>query len=105
MAANPQQQLTQQQQQLRLTMQLQQQNAQQVNMSSMAAQPTHNQPGQLTVSCISQSVPTQVPQTVTASQQAPVSVSSITQQITHPQAQVIIYILLLILIIYMKHLI
>ncbi|RLU26588.1 hypothetical protein DMN91_000384 [Ooceraea biroi] len=42
---------------------------------------------QLTVSCISQSVPTQVPQTVTVSQQAPVSVSSITQQITHPQAQ------------------
>ncbi|XP_011632716.1 mediator of RNA polymerase II transcription subunit 25-like isoform X2 [Pogonomyrmex barbatus] len=94
MAANQQQQqqLTQQQQQLRLTMQLQQQqqqqqNAQQATMS-MAAQPTHNQPGsQLTVSCISQSVPTQVPQTVTASQQAPVSVSSITQQITHPQAQ------------------
>ncbi|XP_026824639.1 mediator of RNA polymerase II transcription subunit 25 isoform X1 [Ooceraea biroi] len=94
MAPNPQQQqqqLTQQQQQLRLTMQLQQQqqqqNAQQATMS-MAAQPTHNQSGsQLTVSCISQSVPTQVPQTVTVSQQAPVSVSSITQQITHPQAQ------------------
>ncbi|XP_029163114.1 mediator of RNA polymerase II transcription subunit 25-like isoform X2 [Nylanderia fulva] len=95
MAANPQQQqqqqqqqqLTQQQQQLRLTMQLQQQNAQQATMS-MATQPTHSQQGsQLTVSCISQSVPTQVPQTVTASQQAPVSVSSITQQITHPQTQ------------------
>lgn len=93
MAGNPQQQqqqqqqqLTQQQQQLRLTMQLQQQNAQAT--MSMATQPTHSQPGsQLTVSCISQSVPTQVPQTVTASQQAPVSVSSITQQITHPQTQ------------------
>ncbi|KAL0125266.1 hypothetical protein PUN28_004503 [Cardiocondyla obscurior] len=81
-----QQQLTQQQQQLRLTM-LQQQNVQQATMS-MAAQPTHSQPGsQLTSSCITQSVPTQVPQTVTASQQAPVSVSSITQQITHSQAQ------------------
>jgi len=91
MATNPQQQQQQltQQQQLRLTMQLQQQNAQQVTMP-MAAQPTHSQPG-LTVSCISQSVPTQVPQTVTASQQAPVSVSSITQQITHPQAQVYIH--------------
>jgi len=98
MAPNPQQQqqqqLTQQQQQqLRLTMQLQQQqqNAQQATMS-MTAQPPHSQPGsQLTgsVSCISQSVPTQVPQqTVTASQQAPVTVSSITQQITHPQTQV-----------------
>ncbi|XP_018044485.1 PREDICTED: mediator of RNA polymerase II transcription subunit 25 isoform X2 [Atta colombica] len=90
MAANQQQQqqqLTQQQQQLRLTMQLQQQNVQQATMS-MAAQPTHSQPGaQLTASCISQSVPTQVSQTVTASQQAPVSVSSITQQITHSQAQ------------------
>lgn len=92
MAANQQQQqqqLTQQQQQLRLTMQLQQQNVQQATMSAMAAQPTHSQPGsQLTASCISQSVPTQVPQTVTATQQAPVSVASITQQITHPQAQV-----------------
>ncbi|KMQ96743.1 mediator of rna polymerase ii transcription subunit 25 [Lasius niger] len=96
MAANPQQQqqqqqqqqLTQQQQQLRLTMQLQQQQQNQQATMSMATQPTHSQPGsQLTVSSISQSVPTQVPQTVTASQQAPVSVSSITQQITHPQTQ------------------
>ncbi|XP_067215800.1 mediator of RNA polymerase II transcription subunit 25 isoform X2 [Linepithema humile] len=90
MATNPQQQqqqqLTQQQQQLRLTML--QQNAQQQASMSMAAQPNHSQSGsQLTVSCISQSVPTQVPQTVTASQQAPVSVSSITQQITHSQTQ------------------
>ncbi|XP_025159280.1 mediator of RNA polymerase II transcription subunit 25 isoform X3 [Harpegnathos saltator] len=89
MAPNPQQQqqLTQQQQQqMRLTMQLQQQNAQQATMS-MNAQPTHSQPGsQLTVSCMSQSVPTQVPQTVTASQ-APVSVSSVTQQIAPPQTQ------------------
>ncbi|EFN84184.1 mediator of RNA polymerase II transcription subunit 25 [Harpegnathos saltator] len=94
MAPNPQQQqqqqqqqLTQQQQQqLRLTMQLQQQNAQQAAMS-MAAQSTHNQPGpQLTVSSMNQSVPTQVPQTV-AAPQAPVSVSSVTQQIAPPQAQ------------------
>ncbi|XP_032671316.1 mediator of RNA polymerase II transcription subunit 25-like isoform X1 [Odontomachus brunneus] len=88
MAPGPQQQqqLTQQQQQMRLTMQLQQQNAQQATMS-MNAQPTHSQPGsQLTVSCMSQSVPTQVPQTVTASQ-APIAVSSVTQQIAPPQAQ------------------
>ncbi|XP_032691032.1 mediator of RNA polymerase II transcription subunit 25-like [Odontomachus brunneus] len=88
MAPNPQQQqqLTQQQQ-LRLTMQLQQQNAQQQAVMSMAAQSTHNQPGsQLTVSSMSQSVPTQVPQTVAVSQ-APISASSVTQQIAPPQAQ------------------
>lgn len=87
MASQQQQQLTQQQQQMRLTMQLQQQNAQQSTMS-MNVQPTHSQPGsQLTVSCMSQSVPTQVSHTVTASQ-APISVSSVTQQIAPPQAQV-----------------
>lgn len=108
MAANPQQQqqpqqpqqqqLAQQQQQLRLTMQLQQQqqqqqqNVQQQNVQqqasmSMAVQAAHAQSGpQLTVSCVSQSIPTQVPQTVTAAQ-APVSVSSGTQQVTHTQAQ------------------
>lgn len=88
MAANPQQQQQQltQQQQLRLTMQLQQ-NAQQAAMS-MVAQSTHNQPGsQLTVSSMSQSVLTQVPQTVAVSQ-APISASSVTQQIAPPQAQV-----------------
>ncbi|XP_020293068.1 mediator of RNA polymerase II transcription subunit 25 [Pseudomyrmex gracilis] len=93
-SANPQQQqqqLTPQQQQLRLTMQLQQQQQQQqqqnAQQATMSVQPTHSQPGsQFTMSCISQSVPTQVPQTVTAAQQAQVSVSSITQQ-TNPQAQ------------------
>lgn len=63
---------------------------------SITAQQTHGQAGQLTVSCVSQSVPTQVPQTVTASQ-TQASVSSVTQQqqVTHPQTQVILKFMLL----------
>ncbi|XP_076378614.1 mediator of RNA polymerase II transcription subunit 25 isoform X2 [Megalopta genalis] len=101
MAANAQQQqqqqqqLTQQQhQQVRFTMQLQQQQQQQQNVQQqssmpMSAQQNHGQgTPQLTVSCVSQSVPTQVPQTVTTSQ-IQASVSSVTQQqqVLHSQAQ------------------
>nr|XP_050865535.1 mediator of RNA polymerase II transcription subunit 25-like isoform X1 [Vespula vulgaris]XP_050865537.1 mediator of RNA polymerase II transcription subunit 25-like isoform X1 [Vespula vulgaris] len=92
MAANAQQQQQQinqqQQQQLRLTMQLQQQQQQQQQASlSISNQPAHSQATpQLTASCVSPSVPTQVPPTVTASQ-APVPVCSVTPLATHPQAQ------------------
>ncbi|XP_054001971.1 mediator of RNA polymerase II transcription subunit 25 isoform X2 [Hylaeus anthracinus] len=93
-----QQQLTQQQQQqARFTMQIQQQqqqqqqqqNVQQQGSMPMSAQQTHGQGGQqLTVSCVSQSIPTQVPQTVTASQtQSSVSSISQQQQVSHSQAQ------------------
>ncbi|KAI4492167.1 hypothetical protein M0802_009973 [Mischocyttarus mexicanus] len=88
MAANAQQQQQQinqqQQHQLRLTMQLQQQQA----SLSISNQPAHSQATpQLTASCVSPSVPTQVPPTVTASQ-APVPVCSVTPLATHPQAQI-----------------
>ncbi|XP_012287300.1 mediator of RNA polymerase II transcription subunit 25 [Orussus abietinus] len=84
-AQQQQQQLTQQQ--IRLTMQLhQQQNAQQASMG-LQNQPQQNQTGpQLAVTGVSQSVPTQVQQTVTAAQ-ASASVSSGTSQVSHPQAQ------------------
>ena len=102
MAANAQQQQQQQQQQLtqqqqvRFSMQLQQQqqqqqqqNVQQQGSMPMTGQQSHGQGGQqLTVSCVSQSAPSQVPQTVTASQtQASVSSVSQQQQVVHSQAQ------------------